>query len=195
MNQEPNAIQPESEPATAGQDELVPLQVEGTTEGDAQKAEEYLKLLQRVQADFVNYKRRVEQEKIEQAKYANVALLQKILPALDDLERAVSSVPESLAGENWVQGVILIERKLRQALESEGVRVIPALGAEFDPNIHEAVIHEPGNEQTDNKVTAVFQQGYKLHDRVIRPAMVKVGGTPEGPWPPSNETERNESEA
>jgi molecular chaperone GrpE len=143
---------------------------------DASKSEEYLRQLQRVQADFVNYKRRMEQERAEQAKYANASLLANILPSVDDLERAVAAVPADLAANEWVKGVVLIERKLRSVLEIEGVTEIAALGQDFDPRFHEAVMQEQGDPETEEKVTAVFRSGFRLHDRVIRAAQVKVGG-------------------
>jgi molecular chaperone GrpE len=141
-----------------------------------QQAEEYKSLLQRVQADFINYKRRTEQEKSEQSKFANSMLILKLLPTLDDLERASETVRADLAGLNWVQGVLLIGRKLRAALEEEGLEKIEAQDAEFDPRLHEAVIYEGGTGGETDRVVAVLQNGYKLHDKVIRPAVVKVAG-------------------
>ncbi|MGQ9675244.1 MAG: nucleotide exchange factor GrpE [Chloroflexota bacterium] len=143
---------------------------------ETRRADEHRDLLQRVQADFINYKRRTEQERAEQVKFANSMLILKILPILDDFERAAETVQADLAGLNWVQGVTLIGRKLRAALEEEGLSRIDALGAEFDPRYHEAVVYEeaPGDEK--DRVVAVLQNGYKLHDKVIRPAIVKVAG-------------------
>jgi molecular chaperone GrpE len=159
------------------QDDVQTEQTEQQTESAPEsKAEEYLRHWQRAQADFINYKRRVETEKIEQAKYANAELLAKMLPSIDDLERAIQAVPSALADEDWVKGVVLIERKLRSVLDAEGVKEITAIGEEFDPRLHEAVLHEPGNVATENTVTMIFRSGYKLHDRVIRAAQVKVGG-------------------
>ena len=144
-------------------------------EEERRKTEEYLRDLQRIQADFINYKRRMEQEKAEQVKFANAMLILKLLPVLDDIERAVDTVQPELAGLNWVQGIALIERKFRSLLESEGLSPIPALGTPFDPNLHEAVVFEEGDED-EPVVVSVFQKGYKLGNRVIRPAMVKVRG-------------------
>jgi molecular chaperone GrpE len=144
-----------------------------------QKSEEYVALAQRVQADFLNYKRRVEQEREETTKFAHSRLMLRLLPVLDDLERAMDSVRAELAGLHWVQGIGHINRKLQSVLEGEGLERIEALGAHFDPRQHEAVVFEEVGPDDDGKVTAVFQNGYKLHDRVIRPAMVKVGkGSP-----------------
>jgi molecular chaperone GrpE len=141
-----------------------------------QQAEEYKNLLQRVQADFVNYKRRVEQERAEQSKFASSMLIVKLLPSLDDLERAADTVSAELAGLDWVQGVLLIARKLRTVVEEEGLTKIEALNEEFDPRLHEAVVFEEGKGDDKDRVVAVLQNGYKLHDRVIKPAIVNVAG-------------------
>ena len=129
------------------------------------EAQRYLANWQRSEADFSNYKRRVEQERGEAHRMANAALIINILPVLDDLERALASL-------TWFDGIRLIYRKLLLVLENAGVRQIEAEGRTFDPRFHEAVMHGPGPE---GKVVAEVQRGYKLHDRVLRPAMVVVG--------------------
>jgi molecular chaperone GrpE len=139
------------------------------------KAEEYISLAQRVQADFQNYKRRIEQEREDQARYAHGKLILKLLPVLDDFDRAIDSVKAELAGLHWVQGVGHIRRKLQNVLEGEGLAKVEALGHEFDPRLHEAVVYEEVDPEEDGTITAVLQPGYRLHERVIRPAMVKVG--------------------
>ncbi len=136
------------------------------------KAEGYLANWQRAQADFINYKKRAEQEKEEFVRFANAALMYSLLPVLDDLERALASLPAELEDLTWVDGIRLIDRKLRTSLEAQGLKEIEAVGKEFDPNLHEAVRQAGGQE---NIVTEELQKGYKLHDRVIRPAMVVVG--------------------
>lgn len=138
------------------------------------EAEEYRDLLQRLQADFVNYKRRVEREREEQTKSANRELILKLLPVLDDFAHALGTVPQELADAEWVQGMALIERKLRATLEKEGLKSIDAEGKDFDPWEHEAVFCEQSSDHDEGKVKAVFRDGYKLHDRVIRPAQVVV---------------------
>jgi len=146
-------------------------------EEEKQKAAENLAGWQRAAADFANYRRRAEQEKSELIKYANANLILKILPILDDFERAVQTMPnDRLAQLTWVDGIFLIERKLRAVLESEGLQPIPALGQSFDPAYHEAVLQDETAEAgQDGKVLAELQKGYKLNERVIRPTMVKVG--------------------
>jgi molecular chaperone GrpE len=136
------------------------------------KAETNLAGWQRAQADFVNYKRRSEQEKEEIGKFANSVLMLNLLPIVDDLERAFISMPPRLAKLSWVDGIKLIERKLWAILEAQGLTQIEALGEPFDPRFHEAVRQDKGKEGI---VIEEVQKGYKLDDRVIRPTMVVVG--------------------
>jgi len=136
------------------------------------KAENYLANWQRAQADFINYKRRIEQERNETVKFANATLALDLLPVLDDLERALDNITPKLAGLTWVDGIGLIYRKLQAILEVHGLTEIKALGQPFDPNLHEAVLYGEGEE---GKVVEELQKGYKLHDRVLRPTMVEVG--------------------
>ncbi|MEE9201771.1 MAG: nucleotide exchange factor GrpE [Dehalococcoidia bacterium] len=139
---------------------------------DREKAEQYLAGWQRAQADYQNLKRRTEQEKEEAVGFANAMLILGLLPVLDDMERAFATISTELAGLTWVDGIRLIYRKLRAALEASGLSEIHAVGQPFDPNLHEAVVHQEGEE---GQVLAELQKGYKLHDRVIRPTMVVVG--------------------
>ena len=135
-------------------------------------AERFEASWKRTAADLANYKRRVEQERSEQARLAGAALVINLLPIRDDLGRAVETLDSTLAGLNWVQGVLAIERKLGGLLESMGITEVPAEGATFDPTQHEAVGRAPGPE---NVCLHVVQKGYALSGAVIRPAMVIVG--------------------
>jgi molecular chaperone GrpE len=137
-----------------------------------QKAEDYLDSWKRAQADFVNYKRRTEQERLEIGKYANSELILSLLPVLDDFERAFESIPPRVAKTAWVDGIRLVERKLRTTLEAQGLSTIKAVGETFDPNQHEAVMHGKGE---DGKVVQEMQKGYKLYDKILRPSKVAVG--------------------
>lgn len=137
-----------------------------------ERADSHYKNWQRSAADFANYKRRTEQEKSETARIYNAALVINLLPVYDDLERAIGTVDAQMAGLNWVQGVVAIQRKFKSLLDAMGVSEIEAGGASFDPAQHEAVAKQPGEE---GKVLHVVQKGYRLGDRVIRPAMVIVG--------------------
>ena len=136
------------------------------------KAETNLAGWQRAQADFENYRKRGEQEKEEIGKFANSVLMLNLLPILDDLERAFTSIPPNLARLSWVDGMRLIERKLQASLESQGLSLIKAVGEPFDPNLHEAAMQGKGE---DGIVIEELQKGYKFRDRVIRPSMVVVG--------------------
>ena len=139
---------------------------------EKERAETNLAGWQRAQADFINYKRRIEQEKEEIGKFANSMLMLNLLPILDDWERALTSIPDDLANLSWVDGIKLIERKFRGMLEAQGLSPIKALGEPFDPNLHEAAMRGKGKEGI---VVEELQKGYKFHDRVIRPARVVVG--------------------
>ena len=136
------------------------------------KAEDNLAGWQRTQADFINYKRRSEQEKEEIGDFAKAVLALNLLPVLDDFKRALGSIPPRLQNQEWVDGVRLIERKLQSTLEAQGLSEIKALGEPFDPNFHEAVMQAKGKE---GMVIQEVQKGYKFHDRVIQPAKVMVG--------------------
>ncbi|MFL5733641.1 MAG: nucleotide exchange factor GrpE [Chloroflexia bacterium] len=141
-------------------------------------AAEYLEALQRERANFINYRRRSEQERAETVQYATSNFLKRFLPVVDDFDRALAAIPaEERQNNRWVEGVELIARKLHNILEQEGVEPIEALGQPFDPNLHEAVAFEDntgeGEDHTDT-VAEVYSKGYKMKDRVLRPAMVKV---------------------
>ena len=163
---------PDTEPSVEDIELEEPETIKQALAEEKKKAEEYLASWQRSQADFVNFKRRSEQEREETIKMANAELVRTILPALDDLERALDHIDSLTVDDSWVEGIRLIERKLRTGLESQGVRQITALGENFDPNLHEAAMHSKGPE---GKVVQELQKGYMLHDRVIRPSMVVVG--------------------
>ena len=135
------------------------------------RASEYKDGWMRSQAEFQNYKKRIERD--NEAMYAAMKgdILRKVLPVLDDLERAMQNRPED---STWADGIGLIVRKLQNVLESEGVKRIEAEGKPFDPNFHEAISHEPADGVQSGYVIAVTQNGYMLGDRVIRPALVRV---------------------
>ncbi len=125
----------------------------------------------RSQAEFQNYKKRIERD--NELMYASMKgdIIKKVLPALDDLERALQNRP---TGDAWASGIELIARKLQSILDNEGVKRIEAKGAAFDPNFHEAISHEPADGVESGHVIDVVQNGYMLGERVIRPALVRV---------------------
>lgn len=157
------------------------LALEQSLAAEKKRAEDYLSSWQRAQADFINYKRRMEQDRLEFNKFASASALQAILPVLDDMERALAAIPPEYADRDWVEGVRLVERKFRAALEMQGVKPILALGMAFDPNFHEAVRQDKGPE---GMVVQEFQKGYTLNGKLLRPAKVVVGNGKEDE-PPS----------
>lgn len=135
------------------------------------KASEFKDGWIRSQAEFQNYKKRIERD--NELTYVSMKgdIIKKVLPALDDLERALQNRP---AEDAWANGIELIARKLQNILESEGVKRIEAEGALFDPTFHEAISHEPSDAVESGRVIAVVQNGYMFGERVIRPALVRV---------------------
>jgi molecular chaperone GrpE len=133
---------------------------------------------QRTGADFANYRRRAEQEREQNLGLANEALLSKLLTIVDDFDRAIAQMPAELRQAPWVDGIVAIDRKLRLLLDSEGLTPIEAQGQPFDPYQHEAVVQEETSKVPEGTVTTEFQRGYRLRDRVLRPAMVAVAKSP-----------------
>jgi molecular chaperone GrpE len=167
---------PDEEAVERGEVEDAPELVKKALEEEKEKAEKYLANWQRAEADFINYKRRVEQERTEMIGSANASLIMALLPVLDDFERALGNVSDNLDEPSWVEGMRLIYRKLKTVLEERGLSEVIAEGEDFDPNVHEAVMCVDGEE---GKVCGEVQKGYMLRDRLLRPSMVKVGK--EGP--------------
>lgn len=139
------------------------------------QADEYLDQWRRAAAEFQNYRRRQERERQELSRTANAQLMTRLLPVLDDLKRAAQHVPEALREDEWVSGVLMIERKLWSVLEQAGVQPIEAgPGTAFDPNLHDALLAEPSETIAEGDIVAELEPGYMLGDRVLRPAKVKV---------------------
>lgn len=144
-------------------------------ENDEQQ-ERYLRLA----ADLDNFKKRARQELQEANRYAPAGLARLLLPALDDAELALRHVPEG-TDERWARGLYLVLQKLREALAAAGVERIEALGQPFDPRFHEAVGFEDTGGHPEGAVIEELRHGYRLHDRVLRPALVKVARRPSQP--------------
>ncbi len=138
------------------------------------EAAEYLDGWQRARAEFANFKKRVERETEEARQRITAEILVNYLGIMDDLERALENAPEDEALREWVSGIELIYQKFDAILESEGVEPIEVEDARFDPNLHEAISYEETEDFDGGAVIAVTQRGYKLGDRIIRPAMVRV---------------------
>ncbi|HZO32383.1 MAG TPA: nucleotide exchange factor GrpE [Chloroflexota bacterium] len=142
----------------------------------SERADRYHANWQRSAADFQNWKRRTDQEKAEMGRIAEGAMTLELLRVLDDFERAFMALPAELRSLTWIEGVYMIGQKLFALLQARGLSPIDAQGQEFDPFLHEAVLREEGAEGSDSLVVVQeLQRGYRFHERVIRPTMVKVG--------------------
>ena len=128
---------------------------------------------QRLAADFENYKRRTRQELGDRTQYANEELLRKLLPILDNLRRAMEHAPEG-ADRNWFDGLRMVMRQFEDTLQAQGISTIPAVGEKFDPSKHEAIASEETDEHEEGTIVEEIQPGYRLHERVLRPTLVKV---------------------
>ncbi len=131
----------------------------------------------RLAADFDNFKKRVRQERLELLQYASASLAERLLPVLDDFERVLEHAPEGI-DSNWLKGVRMTAQKLQEALQSVGVETIEAVGAPFDPKLHEAIGTEESADQPEDTVVKELRRGYRIHDRILRPALVSVARTP-----------------
>lgn len=158
------------EPVTAEQGTIEELQK--ALEDEKSKADGYLAALQRSEADFRNYKKRIEQEKQESLTWSNAELIKSILPALDDMERAFAMADPDVMNSTWFEGFKIIQRKLQDVLKAHGCTEIECIGVPFDPNIHEAIAHEEGEE---SMVISEHRKGYIMKDKVLRASRVSVG--------------------
>jgi molecular chaperone GrpE len=136
--------------------------------------DEFKDLLLRKTAEFDNFRRRTERERQSLSDAAAADLLTELLPLVDDLERALQAEAGSEGAEAYRRGVELIHRQLTELLRKRGVRPVEALGADFDPNFHQAVAHEPAAGRREGEVIEDYRRGYMLGDRLLRPSMVKV---------------------
>lgn len=137
------------------------------------EAEEASNRYLRLAADFDNYKKRARQEQSDLVRSANAELIGKLLPVVDNFHRVLESTPES-AGDAWVKGLKLSLQQLEELLAAQGVQPIEAVGQPFDPSLHEAIGHEESSEHPEDTVVTEVRRGYRLNDRVVRPALVRV---------------------
>ena len=135
--------------------------------------DEYKDLLLRKTAEFENYRKRTERERATLSEIAAAGVLEELLPLVDDLERALMAEPGE-GTEAYRRGVELIHRQLLEILRKRGVKPIEAVGADFDPHYHQAVMHEPAEGRRDGEIIEEFRRGYMLGERLLRPSMVKV---------------------
>lgn len=162
----------EVEGSLSEEDEQSDLQSE--LEEIRSQAEEYLDGWQRARAEFANYKKRIQKEREESRSFITAEILSKYITVVDDFERALSDRPSNGASDAWAEGVDMIYRKLKTILESEGVEEFSPEGEIFDPNFHEAIGFEESDDHDEGMIFQVIQPGYKIGERVIRPAIVRV---------------------
>ncbi len=165
--------------------------------GEVQRqSDEYLGLLQRERAEFNNFRRRTAEERERELGLAGEDLIRKVLGIADDFDRAIEARPGELEGNAWADGVAAIDRKLRALLESEGVGQIGASpGTRFDPREHDAIANVPNSGRAEGEIVDELRRGYRLRDRVLRPALVAVaeGGAAATPnTQPTPETTTND---
>jgi molecular chaperone GrpE len=177
--------QPQEEP-----DELEELKSE--LEKAQAQAAEYLDGWQRAQAEFSNYKKRQESERAQMRTRVTADVLRKILPVVDDFERALATMPHDLRQLTWCEGVFLIKAKLDAILDSEGIKPIETGGQTFDPVYHEAVTYEEAAGYKEGQIIGEVQRGYMLDERVLRPALVRVAKAPTTVEEKSNTVEDKE---
>ncbi len=161
-------------PATGTDDAATFDRLSAELEEARAMAAEHLASLQRTAADFANYTRRTAEDRERELGLASESLLRKLLAVADDFDRALDAMPAEYKGAGWIEGIVLVDRKLRSLLESEGVTPIESVGKPFDPREHEAIASVPGTGRPDGEVVAEVQRGYRVRDRVLRPAMVTV---------------------
>ena len=158
------------------QDAASEAPADGTARSDsdaARERDEYLDLLRRKTAEFDNFRKRVERERREQAEWAAADVLSDVLSVMDDFERALS-VPAPPEAQAYRTGVELIQRQLQELMRKRGVVALEAIGADFDPHLHQAVAYDEAEGAREGEIVAELRKGYKLGDRLLRPAMVKV---------------------
>ena len=167
------------EPEEKVKEDKKPEDLETKLQEKEKEAKELFDRLLRLSAEMENFKKRVEKEKVESYKFANENLLKDLLPILDNLERALEHGQEAENAKALLEGVDMVLKGFISILEKYGVTRIEALGAEFDPNQHEAVMVQEDTSQPPGVVISQLQKGYRLHDRLVRPAMVVVSKKPE----------------
>lgn len=165
--------QDEELPEEASLEEKV-LTLEAKLNESENRAKEFYEHLQRLQAEFDNYRKRTQKEKEDTVKYAAERLIEALLPILDNFDRAMAASQNNQDFVGFVQGMELILRQMQNILAKEGLAAIDALGEPFDPNLHEAVVQVESEDHPENTVVEELQKGYYLKEKVLRPAMVKV---------------------
>ncbi|MEJ2747967.1 MAG: nucleotide exchange factor GrpE [Anaerolineae bacterium] len=173
--EEQEQVEPEVVEETAvAESEEQPLTLEEQLAAAQAEAAKNLDGWMRAQAEFANARKRMEKQRAETYQNASADVITKLLPVLDDFERALEAVPPDIAGNSWLEGLQLVQRKLLGILDGMNVKVIEAVGQPFDPVYHEAIMQEASDEYESGVVCRELQKGYQLGDRVIRPSLVNV---------------------
>jgi len=176
MKEQPNATvdgaEADKAAATAVLDDIDALR--GRAEQAERDRDELRDLAQRTRADFENYQKRVQRDVAQERRYAHGSLAADLLPALDNLDRATAAAKQVGETGPLVQGVAMVQSQVLDVLRRHGITPIEAQGQPFDPNLHQAVMQQPSDSVPPGTVLQVLEQGYRLHDRVLRPARVVV---------------------
>ena len=169
--QDPQTTTPANDDTNTG--DLTTLQTE--LENSKAKLMELTQISQHALADLQNFKKRTEEEKVKFVAFANASLISDLLPILDNINRAITHLPEDPAAREWASGIMAIIKNLEEVLKARGLETINAVGQTFDPTLHEALMTEPGSK---DQIIKELEKGYKLADRILRRAKVTVGQDP-----------------
>ncbi len=165
---------PEAQPTPEDAPTVEVPKVEAETSAETTKLAEYMDALQRSRAEFANYKKRVTRELEDSQQKGAMNAIAQLLPVIDDLERALNSIPEELAEHPWMRGTALLLPKLHKTLTDLGIEAIDPTGQPFDPSQHEAIGMDDNSDVESGHVTMTLQKGYTSGDKILRPALVRV---------------------
>ncbi len=183
----------ENSPDDGGACELVPPAVQKTLDEKDRKIAELTDDLKRLQAEFENFKKRTEKEWSERVKSANQWIIADLLMVLDSFDKAMEGTEECNDANHLKDGVQMVQRQFKQILEREGLREIDTKG-KFDPFLHEAIMRQDKDDVEDGKILEVYQKGYVLGNKVLRPAKVKVAKRAESEQPPAAKAQKKAEE-
>ncbi len=159
-------------------------ELEGQVQKESEQATDYMKRWQYSQAELANMRRRTQQERDDLVKYGVAPLAGMLLEVLDNFERAEQALPDTLRSFTWISGVLLIHRQIDYLLQQHGIESIATSEQRYDPALHEAIANEPHDTLAEGVIIGEVQRGYRLHGRVLRPALVRVS---RGPKPPASD--------
>jgi molecular chaperone GrpE len=175
---QPNRVKAEMGDEQTSEASIEELQAE--LEKAKAEAAEYLDQWRRSVAEMSNFRKRMQREQAEFNNNATARVMERLLPVLDDMDRAVAALPAGQVADDWTNGFRLIQQKLHALLDQEGVVPIPAAGQTFDPSLHEAISYEEQPGYAEGQIIAEVARGYRLGDRVLKPSIVRVARQPSG---------------